>query len=100
MPATKKQVTKSFILNFFILEWRRDNTPLRRRMAGFEEAIPTCESKSKAEHTEQLGTFTLGIVFVIVAHMGRIMQSEASYHALYGHLLVTLLGLVSGGEGN
>lgn len=39
----------------------------------------------RTERTEQLSTFALGIAFAIVAHMRRLVQSETSCHARYGH---------------
>lgn len=50
----------------------------------------------RAEHTEQLGTSTLGIVFATVAHLNRFMQSETIMCCMI-IFFVKVLGPVLGG---
>ena len=47
-------------------------------------------------HNEQLGIPTLGVVFVHVAHMWRVMQLEIENQALYDDLFRDTFGLVFG----
>lgn len=42
---------------------------------------------TKAEHTQQLRTPMLGIIFANVAHGRGFMTSQTSYPTLYGHFL-------------
>ena len=47
-----------------------------------------------ARHNAQLGIPTLGVVFVHVAHMWRIVQPETENQALYDDLFSDTVGLV------
>ena len=48
-------------------------------------------------HNEHLGIPMLGVVFVHVDHMWRVMQPETENQALYDVFFVTLLGWFLGG---
>lgn len=61
-----------------------------REVAGLRrEAFFTCESNGgkRREHRGNGITLALGTIFANVGHIRCSMQSETSYHALYGHSL-------------